>query len=161
MPPDSQPQQTRMPRSESPSWAGRTHMLNATYIWYSSIASTNCPHESKSVAFLKLACHFCTVLWTSDILAGRLLAALSGQHSRGGGSSTRLRRRRRRRRRYSGVVDPAIRYPESRSDTPVRIPCWVPARCVLRMCVQIGHLWHWATATPLGQNTCLTVLKIR
>lgn len=34
------------------------HMLIATYIWYSSIASTNCPHESKSVPFLKLACHF-------------------------------------------------------------------------------------------------------
>lgn len=66
----------------------RTHMLNATYIWYSSIASTNCPQESKSVAFLKLACHFWTVLLTSDMLAGWRLAALSGQHSRGGGSST-------------------------------------------------------------------------
>lgn len=70
----------------------RIHMLNATYIWYSSIASTNCPHESKSVPFLKLACHFWTVLLTSDMLAGRILAALSGQHSRGGDSSTRQRR---------------------------------------------------------------------
>ena len=78
--------------------AERTHMLNATYIWYSSIASTNCPHESKSVPFLKLACHFWIVLLTSDMLAGRVLAALSGQHSRGGDSSTGLRRRRRRRR---------------------------------------------------------------
>lgn len=66
------------------------YMLNATYIWYSSIASTNCPHESKSVPFLKLACHFCTVLLTSDMLAGWMLAALSGQHSRGGDSSTGL-----------------------------------------------------------------------
>ena len=46
------------------------HMLNSTYMWYSSIASTNCPHESKSVAFLKLQSHFCTVLLTSDMLAG-------------------------------------------------------------------------------------------
>lgn len=72
-------------------------MLMATYIWYSSIASTNCPHESKSVPFLKLACHLCMVLLTSDILAGRIIAALSGQHSRGGDSSTGLQRRRRRR----------------------------------------------------------------
>lgn len=78
--------------------AERIHMLNATYIWYSSIASTNCPHESKSVPFLKLACHFWIVLLTSDMLAGRVLAALSEQHSRGGDSSTGLRRRRRRRR---------------------------------------------------------------
>lgn len=48
------------------------HMLIvATYIWYSSIASTNCPHESKSVPFLKLACHFWIVLLTSDIFTGR------------------------------------------------------------------------------------------
>lgn len=72
------------------------HMLNATYIWYSSIASTNCPHESKSVPFLKLACHFWMVLLTSDMLAGRILAALSGQHSRGGDSSTGLQLRRQR-----------------------------------------------------------------
>lgn len=76
------------------------HMLNATYIWYSSIASTNCPHESKSVPFLKLACHFWMVLLTSDMLAGRILAALSGQHSRGGGSSTGLRQRGSGQRRY-------------------------------------------------------------
>lgn len=68
----------------------RAHILNATYIWYSSIASTNCPQESKSVPFLKLACHFCMVLLTSDMLAGRILAALSGQHSRAGDSSTGL-----------------------------------------------------------------------
>lgn len=68
----------------------RAHILNATYIWYSSIASTNCPHESKSVPFLKLACHFCMVLLTSDMLAGRILAALSRQHSRAGDSSTGL-----------------------------------------------------------------------
>lgn len=72
------------------------HMLNATYIWYSSIASTNCPHESKSVPFLKLACHFWMVLLTSDMLAGRILAALSGQHSRGGDASTGLQLRRQR-----------------------------------------------------------------
>lgn len=78
-------------------WTHRTHMLNATYIWYSSIASTNCPHESKSVPFLKLACHFWIVLLTSDMLAGRILAALSGQHSRGGDSSTGLQRQRSRR----------------------------------------------------------------
>lgn len=66
-----------------------------TYIWYSSIASTNCPHESKSVPFLKLACHFCTVLLTSDMLAGRIPAALSGQHSRGGDSSAGLELQRR------------------------------------------------------------------
>lgn len=46
------------------------HVLDATYIWYSSIASTNWPHESKSVPFLKLACHFWTVLWTSDMMLG-------------------------------------------------------------------------------------------
>lgn len=63
---------------------GRTH----TYIWYSSIASTNCPHESKSVPFLKLACHFCRVLLTSDMLVGRVPAADSGQHSREQLSST-------------------------------------------------------------------------
>lgn len=84
-------------RDEPARWTHRTHMLNATYIWYSSIASTNCPHESKSVPFLKLACHFWIVLLTSDILAGRILAALSGQHSRGGDSSTGLQRQRRRR----------------------------------------------------------------
>lgn len=50
-------EETRMPR-EKQRCGGRTHMLNATYIWYSSIASTNCPHESKSVPFSKLACHF-------------------------------------------------------------------------------------------------------
>lgn len=65
-------------------------MLNPTYIWYSSIASTNCPHESKSVPFLKLACHFWIVLLTSDIVAGRVLVALSGQHSREGESWTGL-----------------------------------------------------------------------
>lgn len=91
-----------------------THMLNATYIWYSSIASTNCPHESKSVAFLKLACHFCIVLLTSDILAGRILATLSGQHSRGGDTSTRLRQS------GDGVVNLVIRYPQTYSDTPTK-----------------------------------------
>lgn len=80
-----------------------THMLNATYIWYSSIASTNCPHESKSVPFLKLACHFWIVLLTSDMLAGRILAALSGQHSRGGDSSTRLQQQAASSARLSGV----------------------------------------------------------
>lgn len=74
----------------------RAHILNAAYIWYSSIASTNCPHESKSVPFLKLACHFCMVLLTSDMLAGRILAALSGQHSRAGASPTGLQLWRRR-----------------------------------------------------------------
>lgn len=72
------------------------HIWNATYIWYSSIASTNCPHESKSVPFLKLACHFWTVLLTSAMLAGRILAALSGQHSRASDSSTGLQLWRRR-----------------------------------------------------------------
>lgn len=94
-------------------WRGRIHMLNVTYIWYSSIASTNCPQESKSVPFLKLACHFWIVLLTSDMLAGRILAALSGQHSRGGGSSTGLQRRWQRRLQAGSLL---LR---SRTDTPV------------------------------------------
>ena len=49
-----------------------------TYIWYSSIASTNCPHESKSVPLLKLACHFWIVLLTSDIFTHSLCEVLSG-----------------------------------------------------------------------------------
>ena len=43
---------------------------DATYIWYSSMASTNCPQESKSVPFVKLACHFWIVLLTSDMFTG-------------------------------------------------------------------------------------------
>lgn len=55
------------------SWSIIVHTVNwtglvATHIWYSSIASTNCPQESKSVPFLKLACHFCIVLLISVIL---------------------------------------------------------------------------------------------
>lgn len=65
-----------------------------TYIWYSSIASTNCPHESKSEPFLKLACHFWIVLFTSDILSGGIVRRRSQDSiSEEGGSSAGLQRR--------------------------------------------------------------------
>lgn len=83
-----------------PRLTAATSRAHATYIRYSSTASTNCPHESKSAAFLKLACHFWTDLLTSDMLAGR---ALSGRRSRGRGSSAGLRSGRRRRLPVSPV----------------------------------------------------------
>lgn len=99
-----------------------THMLNATYIWYSSMASTNWPQESKSVAFLKLACHFWTILVTSDMVAGRIQAALSEQHIRWGRSSTGiqlwLQRQQRRSRQPSSPPSRGAHRPVTARPSP-------------------------------------------